>query len=215
MFRNKKESKLIINDIVEDNTFDPTSKRVSTPILIIDDNKFAQIDNLRNNDFKVTQIEDLDDFAKLKGYAIILCDIDGVGLKLGFKDGADLMVEIKKRYPMKPLIAYSSRDYKIDKISSKVNQTMDKDLALPLWIKNIDNLIRDLYNPKAQWLEARKLLLERNVDIYTVAKLESDFIKHMNEKNVKSFNTSELVNILHDNVKPIIQSLIANYIFAG
>lgn len=81
-------------------------------ILFIDDESFKVVNNLRKSGWKNTvRVKDIDrlDQNELVDAHIVFSDIQGVGLKLLFNDeGVGLIRAIRKRFPMKYIIAYSS-----------------------------------------------------------------------------------------------------------
>lgn len=84
-----------------------------TRILIIDDESREDVIQYLNKDnWHARQIYDLDSFdsIELKDAHIICIDIKGVGKKLyKLGEGLDLTVSIKKKYPEKKIIQYSSQ----------------------------------------------------------------------------------------------------------
>lgn len=83
-------------------------------ILFIDDHKFPVEDILQNSGWRNTRrikdVESLDQH-EVKESHILFVDIQGVGKKLGFQDeGLGLIAALKKKYPIKKVIAYSAED---------------------------------------------------------------------------------------------------------
>ncbi|ATV43813.1 response regulator [Pectobacterium brasiliense] len=83
-----------------------------TSILFIDDEKFLVIDILKNSGWeKTTRINDVKALnqKEIIDADIIFVDIQGVGVKLGFRDeGLGLSQAIKEKYPEKKIIIYSA-----------------------------------------------------------------------------------------------------------
>ncbi|PKR80950.1 hypothetical protein CW751_07225 [Brumimicrobium salinarum] len=83
-------------------------------IVFIDDRAFPIIDILKNSNWKnVTRLRDVASLSQteiVEGH-ILFVDIQGVGKKLKLEDeGLGLIVALKKKYPHKRVIAYSSED---------------------------------------------------------------------------------------------------------
>lgn len=83
-------------------------------ILFIDDKKFAVVDILDNAGWRCTRrIRDVNslDQMEVSEAQILFVDIQGVGVKLKFKDeGLGLIQALKRKYPNKKIIAYSAED---------------------------------------------------------------------------------------------------------
>jgi hypothetical protein len=82
--------------------------------VFIDDRAFPIIDILKKSNWKnVTRLRDVTSLSQteiVEGH-ILFVDIQGVGKKLKLKDeGLGLIVALKKKYPHKRIIAYSSED---------------------------------------------------------------------------------------------------------
>ena len=125
------------------------------------------------------------------------------------------MNEIRKRFPLKPIIAYSSHQYKIDKIEKSIDLQIDKDLDLSDWINILDDLIRSLCSPKQQWNKARNILLMNDVDIYLVAELETDFVKSLKNRNIDTMQKSKNLKKLENFLLPVLQGLSSKLILEG
>ena len=64
-------------------------------MLVIDDNDFMPESFLKANGYQINHKTDIDTIKDVEPYDIILCDISGVGKKLGFsKEGAFIIREI-------------------------------------------------------------------------------------------------------------------------
>lgn len=86
-------------------------KRLTNVLFIDDDTKFKIIKILNKAGWQARIIKDVDnlDSAVVQNSHILFVDINGVGVKLGFKDeGLGLAHALKKRYPEKKVIIYST-----------------------------------------------------------------------------------------------------------
>ena len=86
--------------------------RNKVEILVIDDQDFAAEEYLIKNGFRIVHKRDIDNIRDVSAYAVVLCDIRGVGKNLGStKEGAFVIKEIKAHYPAKQVIAYTGSSY--------------------------------------------------------------------------------------------------------
>ena len=88
--------------------------RKHVSILVIDDNEFATEAYLKANGYQIHHKQDIETIKDVEPYDIILCDIAGVGKKLGYqKEGAFIIREIHANYPNKRIIALTSARIKL------------------------------------------------------------------------------------------------------
>jgi len=176
-------------------------------ILIIDDDFTEENGNyifdnelkyLKNQlGFDITTKSDLLNMRDVEGYDIIICDIDGVGLKLGGNNGIWLLNEINKEYPDKILVLYSNYNQeirKLNRIKNAAYEIWDKTELTDNHIKNGQDGFADkikasmnyFANPAARWQKLRIKMLNTETSIHEVARLESYFVKSIlkNDKNV-------------------------------
>ncbi len=157
-------------------------------ILIIDDNPFPVVETLRRNGFRVREMRDIDVIEDVNPYPIIACDIEGIGKKLrpGTANGGFYVLkEIRKYYPDKYLIQYSTKPQDIDSRLTKADVIFPKDTGIEIWQEQIENSLQELGNPKKRWLKVRRRLSDEGVDAYELFKLEQAYIKDLlgNGKN--------------------------------
>lgn len=86
--------------------------KTSVNILFVDDEEFKLTTELREKDgWKnlriISKVDSISQKEILDSH-LIFVDIQGVGKELGFKNGLDLIVAIKKTYPEKKVVMYSS-----------------------------------------------------------------------------------------------------------
>lgn len=159
-------------------------------ILIIDDDEFPFLKALQKHEFSIEQRSDLSSLKDAEAYDIILCDIRGVGKFLqSTYEGANLIKQIKIKYPTKTVIAYSANDY-----DAAFQQYLDyADTIVPKgsyaiedWCSLLDKLIQERANPIKQWELTRNELLQANVSTLLVAKYESDYVKAIQKGSFES-----------------------------
>ena len=156
-------------------------------ILVVDDKTVPFLDILKNNDYQIKHVKDIEDLRVVETYDIILCDIQGVGKKLSPKhQGVHLVHEIKKHYPFKQVIAFTANPSDPDVVEGlmhKPDKFLPKDANEREWITALDDSIQKFGNPVKQWLNLRSILLSQNVSTKTVAHLESSFVKAIEKKD--------------------------------
>ena len=167
-------------------------------MLIIDDNDFSPEPYLISNGYQVHHKSDIDRIKDVEPYDIILCDISGVGKKLGYtKEGAFIIREIHANYPNKRVIAYTANTYNAD-----YNQFFSMaDFVAPK-------------DPVNQWNKIRDYLQENGVSTLTIARIEDKFVDAVNRKNfdkLKSFvqgKDSKLNSIITDFMSSLCAKII-------
>lgn len=158
-------------------------------ILVIDDNEFVPERFLRANGYQMQHKIDIDTIKDVAPYDIIMCDISGVGKKLGFeREGAFIIREIHANYPNKRIIAYSSNTYdaSYNQFFSMADFVAPKDLGIDDWIGVLDDQVKKSVDPVKQWEKIRDYLLENNVSTLTIAKIEDKYVSAVNKKSFDS-----------------------------
>lgn len=150
--------------------------RNKVEILVIDDQDFAAEEYLIKNGFRIVHKRDIDNIRDVSAYAVVLCDIRGVGKNLGStKEGAFVIKEIKAHYPAKQVIAYtgSSYDPAYNEYMNLADAVISKGISIEDWTALVDEQIQKAVDPIYQWERLRKHLLECGVSTAYVAKLET------------------------------------------
>lgn len=186
-------------------------------MLVIDDNDFAPEKFLKLNGYQIHHKTDIDNIKDVEPYDIILCDISGIGKKLGYaKEGAFIIREIHANYPNKRIIAYTSYTFDADynKYFSIADFVAPKDFGTDDWIDVLDEQVRKAIDPVNQWKKIRKYLLENDVSTLMIARIEDKYVAAVNNKNfdkLKSFvdgNDSKLSSIITDFLSSLCAKLI-------
>ena len=185
-------------------------------IAIIDDEDFVFLEELRKSGFDIRKYDDALDLQMFASYPIIICDIKGVGKD--FKSpmgGAFLIRELKKKYPLKAYAAYTGSTYDIS-INNYLEgvSIIKKDIEIDDWCIEIDNLIRNISDPKEVWLKIRDILLKEEVDLISLANLEDEYVDIILNKNgdFHNFPSAKKENTLNPDVRAVVQSLVAGII---
>lgn len=197
------------------NILSSTDLRKKVKVLIIDNDPFPKLENLRNNQFDIMQISDIEDFNAVVSYQIIICDIRGVGHRFSQDmEGAYIAKTLRKQYPFKQIAVYSAdSSYKIDSIDSDGIKRIKKDYDIETWCSCIDELIKKVADPKEVWKTTRDYLLNKEIPIDEVVNLESEYVDIClnRPQDLTNFPKTSKVKI-NDDVRSIIQSMIAGVI---
>ncbi len=186
-------------------------------MLIIDDNDFTPEPYLKANEYQIYHKTDIDTIRDVEPYDIILCDISGVGKKLGYdKEGAFIIREIHANYPSKRIIAYTSYtfDPEYNQFLSMADFVAPKDFGIDDWINVLDEQVRKSINPVSQWAKIRDYLLENGVSTLTIAKIEDKYVAAVNSKNFDKLKTfvegkdSKLTSIVTDFLSSLCAKII-------
>ena len=158
----------------------------------------------------VTKI-DLDNLADAAGYDIIICDNDGVGIKLGGsnKDGIWLLSQLQNQYPDKIYVLFSSMLTSIRRIKrAKAHELWDKEELSRNSEENgeggfsdyILNIMSLYANPSKRWEDIRTQLLQSGISIHSVAQLESAYVKSIIKERPEVYSAlSGKINLSNDN----------------
>ena len=139
-------------------------------ILIIDDEEFVYKEALREENYNIKCIYNIDDLCAVSEYPIVICDIKGVGTNFSKeKEGAYVVSELKKKYPFKQIAVYSGLDYKLDSLNDLDGIIrVKKDVSIDTWRESLNELIRRASDPKENWKTIRNFLLNNDVSIKDV-----------------------------------------------
>lgn len=186
-------------------------------MLVIDDNDFMPEAYLKANGYQIHHKTDIDTIKDIEPYDIILCDIAGIGKRLGYtKEGAFIIREIHANYPNKRIIAYTSYTYdpEYNQFFSMADFVAPKDFGIDDWIDALDDQVRKAVNPVNQWKKIRNYLLEKEVSTLTIARIEDKYVSAVNSKKfdkLKDFvegNDSNLSSIITDFLSSLCAKII-------
>lgn len=117
----------------------------SVHVLFIDDQKFDNVDVLRNAGWKNTKsIKDIKaiDCPEVLAADVIFVDINGVGTSLFPKEqGLGVAVQIKSRYSEKCVVVYSAQPQELHKALSQVDAVLPKNAEPYEYISILENYI--------------------------------------------------------------------------
>lgn len=194
----------------------PMSKqRSGIPVVVIDDEDFEYLELLRKHDFHIRLLNDIDDIKAVSEYAIVICDIKGVGKSFGSKfEGAHVISEVKKRYTEKILIAYTGQqfDASFNQYFQLCDFVLKKDIDSDDWIEKLDSAIQKSLDPIHQWHRMRNYLLANDVPLFTVFRLEQEYIDSLISRKYH-FPRKRTLESLSGDVKAVILNFTSSILF--
>ena len=171
-------------------------------IAVIDDQDFPPTNNLRNLGFNIIPFKDISTLEQVKEYPVIICDIKGIGKEFGGKyEGAFVISELRKSYPDKYIISYSTSSYDLD-ISSFIQKSdviASKGATIEEWSSILEKAIKDTSNASIRWKKTRESLLNNDIELSDLLDLEQKYILSINNSKNEMQDTSLLENI-HNNL---------------
>lgn len=176
-------------------------------ILIIDDEGFDDevLKTLGYLDIDIKlKYEKLSDY---ETYDIIFCDINGIAKEIDPKyQGAELAKQIKKSYPSKVVIIFSSKEQSLDfyKYKNDVDEIIPKNTKNSEIAELIDKYIEIMNDPIERWKNFRKKLSEQGTSPKDIALLEDCYVRGI----LNSEDTTKTM----ESIKANIASGIAGFV---
>ena len=190
--------------------------RGKVPILCIDDDGLEYEGIIRHHDFNIRVVPDINDIKAVSEYPIVICDIQGVGkaFKSQFQ-GAHIIEEIKKQYPNKVVIAYTGQkhDARYNKYFLMADAMYSKDMDSDQWVENLDQAVRKVVDPVAQWKRMREYLFSKDVPTRSVYLLELDYIESVLKKDKNILAKSKVLKAVSPDVRGVMQGVVASLLF--
>lgn len=193
--------------------------RAAVKIAVIDDERFQPFANLKSYGYDVTLLPDISKISEVSGYEIVLSDLMGVGAHFDQSiGGASLIREIKTNYPTKIVIAYTgARANAGEAIAAKeyCDHFLKKDADLTEWSEMLDAYVKQVVDPYVMWIRARDGLLDQEIDIRDIVKLEDAYVRSVlsQDEKFKPLKNALSKTNLSGHAKGIVQSLIASSIY--
>lgn len=191
--------------------------RKDVPIVLIDNEQFDYLETLRIHGFNITHLKDLDEIQNVLGYEIILCDIKGIGKKFKSKfEGAHIMKEIHKKYPFKIIYAYTGYTYDptFNEYLKIADSVLKKDIEHDEWVEALDNAIGLSKDPVKRWRKIRNYLLEREVTMFNLTKLENEYVRILLEGgDISKFPSERATKGLPTEFRTILTEFTTSIIF--
>ena len=187
--------------------------RKQTDVLVIDDEGFEPKAFLEQNNYRLTSKTDIDNIRDVSEYDIVLCDIRGVGQKISSSfEGAFVIKEIKKNYPDKFVIAYTASQYdpSYNMYLQYADEVLPKSTSTEEWLNVLDKYIIMSADPVVQWKKLRKRLIDIDVPLLNVARLESKFVDAYLKDEFSGFKA--LARTMNADVDKIITDFMAKVV---
>lgn len=179
-------------------------------IAIVDDEPFPELETYRNAGYNVTQFTDIDSFDQLIPFAVIVCDIQGVGKKFGdTSEGAYIVKEIKDLYPDKYVIVASSHasSLKVADMISRADRKISRGDGDALK-SAVSHAIKTVGSDVERWRRIRLFLIEeKGIDLFEVWKIEQEFIKALSLGNTSGFKS-----FVEKHSSDVIKGLLINFV---
>lgn len=180
MFRKK----LSIQDLSKEKALDNVNiieARKKVRIGVIDDQPFQALENLRANGYDVNFLNTTANVRSLRDFSIIVCDILDVGKAINEEEqGAALIGELKRVFPEKQIIAYSSLsgNTKLLRLAKeRADDYIGKSMHLDVWYSVLDEAILKCLDINFIWSMTKRRLEEASVTSDEIAKLEDAFVR--------------------------------------
>jgi len=189
----------------------PQKLRRSHDMAVIDDEPFSQAQQLKNIGFSIIEVGDINNLKIIESYPIVICDIQGVGKAFGSTvEGAYVISEIRKQYPDKYIIAYSTNSFNMgyQAYINKADLSLSKANTIQEWTEILDGAVDVISDPKRRWVRMRGELLASGMELYDIFNLEQSYIKSVIEKSEEPL--SEKCNSLE--LDPRIKDLMSTFI---
>lgn len=172
--------------------------RDSYRIAIIDDQKsLPLVKSIEQHDFSIKHFLDVKSLDELTRFDIIISDIEGVGIKFGSSfEGGHLIKEIRSRFPLKYLIAFSGKsfDMSYNQFFKLCDNVATKNTDITEWITYLDLAIKNISDPTFVWSKARAQLLLNNIPIEIISRIEHSFVKSLKKKDAVLFKGNRIVS---------------------
>lgn len=197
------------------------SRRSSVNIAIIDDQGFDAQLNLQSYGYKVDALGDLKSISEVAKYHIVLCDIIGVGKNFDKNtQGASLISEIKKSYPEKVVIAYTSAmlNERVAKIATlRADETIKKDTEIEDFVEKLDRLSLEAIDPHIIWNKIRERFVQIDVDSRDIILFEDAYVRSVLKKDPGLSILSSRISKMDigPDVRAILQGLASSAIFSS
>lgn len=210
IFKNPFSTLYSINDLSLKSFELKQQSKMLVKILIVDDHDFEYKNEMVNFDFCLKSVDDIAQLDFVSDYDIIICDIRGVGKKLGYTkyEGVGLINDIKKRYPYKLYGVYTGNDVSLEMTAMLDGvKILPKNLDKEDWKDILDSFVKEAMDPKTLWIKMRNYLLKEGVPIFDVTLLEHKYVYCM---KYKKGDVSHLFDDINHNIPADMKSFFIN-----
>lgn len=205
-----------ITDLVNPKTLLSERDRNSIKVLIVDNEDFVYENSLRRLGFNIQKYDDIESLETAEAFHIVICDIRGVGKK--FKspnEGAFVLSQLKKKYPMKEFAVYSGSLFNTELTEDLQDiNIITKDQLSDEWCNDIDALIRKVTNPKLIWQKIAHIMINNDVPTNIICKMEHEYVEVVKDKkgDFSKFPSSKCLKSIDGDISGIIHSLVAGIV---
>ena len=198
---------------------DKSKMRESVKILLIDDQPFEHEDALRGLGFNITTYKRWNSVRDAIPYEIIVSDIRDVTPDFPSlpSQGANMLYQVKKDYPEKVCIVYTSSPITKDDDKSLFDgmNLLGKSDDIDDWATLLDDKIQLLRNPKNIWFSIEHYLEQIGVSQKFINKKQDKYVRCLlsgkastlkdlfneEEASKADFNINQILNILNGAIK--------------
>lgn len=188
-------------------------------ICVIDDDSFKPRANLENYGFQFDELQDIKSIEKVSPYDVVICDLMDVGVNFDVaRGGASIIGEIKNNFPAKFVIAYTgARANSVEANAAKeyADLYLKKDIEITDLVAELDSAIDYSLDPYERWIITRQSLIDLDVDLREVLKLEDAYVTSVIEKdsNLATFRSAIQGSGISGHAKGMAQSLAASIVY--
>lgn len=205
-----------ITDLVNPKSLLSELDRNAIKVLIVDNEEFMYEESLRRLGFNIQKYNDIESLETAEAFHIVICDVRGVGKK--FKspnEGAFVLNQLKKKYPMKEFAVYSGSLFNTEVTEDLQDiNIITKDQPSEDWCNDIDALIRKVTNPKLIWQKIARIMIDNDVPTQVICKMEHEYVEVIKDKkgDFSNFPSSKCLKSVDSNISGIIHSLVAGIV---
>lgn len=196
---------------------DVFENRKHVRIAVIDDEEFKPLEGLLSEGYQVAYIGNYTEMRALRGYQIVICDVDKVGKnKNSDEHGAAVIQEIKRVFPEKKVIVFSGLTRQIKKLrlaEDRADYFLPKGTQINIWNQTLDEIIEECIDPIAVWEAAKIQLEEKKIPTKQIVELENKYVRSVLKGRpdvLKGFAKEEL----NDFTKSVASGLVTSAIWA-
>ena len=88
-----------------------------------------------------------------------------------------------------------------------------KDMDSDQWVENLDQAVRKVVDPVAQWKRMREYLFSKDVPTRSVYLLELDYIESVLKKDKNILAKSKVLKAVSPDVRGVMQGFVASLLF--
>lgn len=177
-----------------------TNIRSKVKILMVDDEEFGALNPLIQRKYDIYYKKDMSYAIEAEPFDIVILDIKGIASSLGSNmEGFSLAKEVKKAYPNKKVLCYSSSVKKeIAPELLLIDGFILKDTEIDQLANKLDELIKEYISIDYQWSVLKKRLQDNKIEESDIEEIHKEFIASFRDNRFSSLD-----NILIDKLENI------------